>query len=254
MAKLTFEQVRELFHKDPQTLHWHPEEKQTYTKFHDYYQSGYYKDFIRQLPGWFVGKKIVIFKIPGTNDEIARTVQQGIWDLIQEFNLDFDVRYYNLTSSDPLQASIESFMRSSVANGTLNTQKMISLLVNHSYSQKEKYAYVIVTASRLTSMIGHALFREGIILFGLGANRNLTFIRNLAKHEALHLLGFNFAHHSVIKSYVEGRQIGLPVHYDGPCNHSQAAFTGIICPVCKQAFTYYLQGLKQASGINVFRR
>jgi hypothetical protein len=180
-------------------------------------------------------------------------VIEGINDLLIEAGLpDFliDPRRHPL---DPHEHAILALPAATRADGTLDGGRLRRLLLEargNGGDMDSAHAHVIITALPLASGVenwGQAEFDGGYAIISLPGlrQRALGLVRNIAKHEAGHLLGFQEHHDTTpdIGGYAREQD----------CNMLFEAPSTTTCGKCLDALIHFWQGLEGSLGQR-FRR
>lgn len=197
---------------------------------------------------WIHGKEIRVFCMPEVNETTVPYVVGGIQDLIQQIGLGFTIKYYqrDTTAIQPVRQSIKEDER---IDGYLLSSILIAETWRNPPYGGKPHADVIITDKFLTlgnEHWGQSEFSCGYMVLALPNKRqkSLDFIRNIAKHEAGHLFGFQ-EHHNIIdvKGYNSAQD----------CNMNWQASTRFTCNKCADALTYFWKGIEHRTGEQFFR-
>ncbi|MBI4141685.1 hypothetical protein HY484_02045 [Candidatus Woesearchaeota archaeon] len=189
---------------------------------------------------WFFGRQIRIARTKDISPAVVDHVARGIDELLQDIGLSFEI----VDTETP--ASIDEYALYAVKEGNIDEHVLFSLLAA---SKNALYADVVLTPKYLiggTEHWGVSSFTHGASILALPAERqhDLEFIKNMAKHEAVHLFGYYF-HHDDYK--IEG--------YSEPqdCVTYWRASTNYLCGKCKDALKEFWRGIEQNSGERFLR-
>lgn len=181
---------------------------------------------------WYTGRQIRIARLPEVSLAVVNPVALGIDELVKEIGLEFEI----IDTGTP--PAIQEITAYATKNGRVDTEILTTLLVT---SRHAPYADVVLTPHFLTAGTQHwgeSTFTRGTMILALPQQRqtSLGFLKNLAKHEAMHLSGYHF-HHETQK--VEG--------YEEPqdCAAYWRASTNYLCDKCKDALKSFWEGIKE---------
>lgn len=220
----------------------------------------YWKEYFAQniwyqkaaLPwNWIFGKEIRLIKMPEVNAQAALAVKAGIEDMIDAIGLDFKVNYYG---EDPY--GIAQIRQATAPDGRIDYNKLVDIVIAEPWRQPalggKPHADVFVTDKYLADKQynnsgdanwGMSEFSNGLCVIGLPGKRQncLDYLRNIAKHEAGHLFGFQEHHdgsNSNVKGYASVRDCNMLWHV--PAQNT--------CPKCLDAMKSFWEGVESAAG------
>ncbi len=187
---------------------------------------------------WINKKEIFIFNFSNLGKEGVKCVKSGIEDAIKAARLHFNIHYGNKYKLKKIKAS---------KNRILNSARLLKMIVKKRKENKKENADIFIFNNPIKSLDatikdGEALtyVSEGIMIFTFNAGKKYPyrFLRQRAKHEALHLLGLN-VHHDDTK--VNG------YNHDALCNMQYNAPTMNLCIKCRDALVSFWKGIEYAT-------
>jgi hypothetical protein len=195
---------------------------------------------------WVKGKEIRVFRDPNVSQRCVQPVIDGIRSAIDDVGLDLKVVNYD---SHP---SIRPMLEVSKVGNRIQTQSLNRMLFTEEYRQTGKqHADVVLTdvyfGDRPVGEWGNAFFTKGTVIMSLPPDRqpHLSYIGNIAKHEAIHLLGMNFHHDTfTVEGYKEPKD----------CVFNYQAGTRYLCDKDKDAVKYFWKALETDTGMSFFKR
>lgn len=202
---------------------------------------------------WISGKEIRIFALPGINKKAVETVKKSIEDLVDELHLDIDVKTYN--PDDSIKNPVEKCTSS---NG-LDYNNLSKMLALEPYRKPEmggkQHADVVLVDDYFDDdkmSWGDSRFSRGTTIFALGANRknDHAFLKNVAKHEAVHLLGYNLHCDDIAVPELESDDCVMS--YETTPNGNKYSSTKV-CDKCFNALNYFWLGLENITGKNFIK-
>lgn len=204
----------------------------------------YYRGF-----EWIFGKEIRVFRMPDVSENVGKIVVQGIFDMINEIGLKIRINYL---ANHP--SAIEQVMEATEHNGMVDDEKLSNIQLaekwrNQKYGGSPHADVVIINRPILMgngNWWGSTFTGAGSTTISVFGKRQeaLGFIRNVAKHETGHLLGFD-EHHDDAK--VDG--------YKEPqdCLMYHRSTTQYLCDRCKDALRSIWMEIEKKAGISFFK-
>lgn len=195
---------------------------------------------------WVEGKEIRIFKMPGINKRVIPSVYTGLRDLITEVGLDFRINYFE-------DSSVIKQVNQATNHNGLDGDRLGEILAGEhwripKYGGKPHADIIIVDTpfSKNPQDWGQSQFVYGYMVLTLSGNRqnSLDFIRNITKHEAGHLLGFQEHHDSsLVRDYGKVKD----------CNMNWQASTLYTCEKCLDAIRFFWKGMEARKRMKFFK-
>ncbi|RMF54846.1 hypothetical protein D6745_03950 [Candidatus Woesearchaeota archaeon] len=200
---------------------------------------------------WFYDREIRIYRMPSINPIVVPYVKEGIEELIREVGLDISV--FDCGIHDSVIRQVEM----SLENGLVNPKTLANILGNEDYRDPEKggspHADVVLVDRGFFNdpteyYWGNSNFRTGHVIITLQGNRQqyLGYIKNIAKHEANHLLGNPWHHDDPLAQTKGYANVKL-------CNTLKSAPILSVCEKCFDAIKYFWIGVRERTGVSYFR-
>lgn len=196
---------------------------------------------------WISGKEIRVFAMPGINDNALHCVRDGVESLVDEVGLDIRVNAYQI--DDATRNMVNGY----VGRNGLDYESLVRALAVEKYRRPEfrgrQHADVLITKEFFDDdkiSWGDSRFYTGTILLALPGDRqkNLGYLKNIARHEAGHLLGYHLHH----------EDIDVPELDNSPsCLMSPSVPSDYICDKCFVGIDSFWKGLENLTGDNYFR-
>lgn len=190
---------------------------------------------------WIFDRKVNIYNMQGVSEEAITQVALGIDDLLKELSLNFEINHLGTNRR------IANYVALSAVGARIDVEKLGEKIV---LAKKDKPESVVLIAPQYLSggdeHRGYSTFTRGCSFIAVPSDRQkeLDFLRRLAKHEAGHLFGYE-THHD------ENKVIGYGQVKD--CNMLWRASTTSLCDKCKDAMIYFWKALEDSSGEKFFR-
>ncbi|MBS3113665.1 hypothetical protein J4448_01060 [Candidatus Woesearchaeota archaeon] len=198
---------------------------------------------------WYEEKEIRVYRMPNVNASVLPIVISGIKELLDELGLDFDIRNFGTHPSIIQQVNL-----STMTDGKLNTSKLFLIQFDEDWRKNEKggkqHADVVIVNQYLAdsdSFWGGTIFQYGGMAISVlnQRQRNLNFIKNVAKHETAHLLGLGYHHDQInVRGYPSVRD----------CLTFHRCSSLIICQRCRDAIVAFWEGIQEGTGKRFFKR
>ena len=169
--------------------------------------------------------------------------------MLNELVLDFGIIDFGIHAS-----VVQQVNQSTYANGKLNTSNLFLIQVDEDWRKKEKggkqHADVVIVNQLIAdsaSWWGGTVFQYGCMAISVPNERqnNLSFIKNVVKHETAHLLGLGYHHDEI-------NVIGYSSVRDCLAFHRGTSL--IICKRCREAIIAFWEGVQEARGKRFFKR
>ncbi|MEA3514639.1 MAG: hypothetical protein U9R34_04135 [Nanoarchaeota archaeon] len=207
---------------------------------------------LSRLPAWIMSKEIGIFNYSNVPDYCVEPVKQGLFELIHELNMDFKVK--------------NSYVDNSVETAVNNLRCGGNLFESISYSADEVYMNKNRTSNFHASVIiidqkapynnydwGFGAFGSGIIYMYLPKERQSArdFIKKIAKHEAVHLLGLGEHHGDAING---SKKLAKAYNVTHSCVFNYYPDTLKLCNMCEDALIYNWKKIEEQIGIKFLKK
>ena len=203
---------------------------------------------------WISGREIRVFRTPGVDERVVGPVIEGVNELVCEIGLpDFLIdrrRNYSRASISMLDMVRAATGADGLLDGLMLKEIAAAQRWRDTARGGKPHAEIFIVDQHLAmgrENWGQAEFDGGymIISVPLMRQRMLGFIRNIAKHEAGHLFGFDEHHDS---------SVDIPGYTkDNDCNMLFHAPSGSICGKCLDALKHFWKGLEEAAGARFLR-
>ena len=218
-------------------------------KFEEYKQNWrMVNGFDSIFPAWIMNKDIKIFNYSNVPDYCVEPVKEGISELVHELNMNFKIK--------------DSYINNSVETDVNNLR--CRNLKSHLYSVNElhmnknlkgnPYASVIIIDQKAPHNYdwGFGNSEYGLIFMYLPKERQgaKDFIKKIAKHEAVHLLGLGYHHKEVIR---DSRMLAKAYGVTDSCVFNYIPDTLKLCNMCKDALLYRWKRIEEKIGIKCFK-
>ena len=199
---------------------------------------------------WIKGKEIRVFLMPNVNAQVVGHAIAGIQDMINDIELDFSVKYYG-----SLESAVNQVKQAINYSGRIEGETLQKIVLSEDFRKPElggsQHADVFITDRYLAlgdENWGQSEFSGGYMILALNGGRqnSLDFIRNIAKHETGHLLGYA-EHHSGFGTNVKGYSSV------SDCNMDWQASTRVTCDKCKAAITAFWRGIEYRTRERYFK-
>lgn len=191
---------------------------------------------------WIFDRKVNIYHMQGVSEEAITQVALGIEDLLKELFLNFEIVHLGTNRR------IANYVALSAVGARIDVEKLSERIV---LAKKDKPESVVLIAPQYLSggdeHWGYSTFTRGCSFIAVPSDRQkeLDFLRRLAKHEAGHLFGYE-THHD------ENNVIGYDQVKD--CNMLWRASTADLCDKCKDAMIYFWKGIEDNAGEKFFKQ
>ena len=194
--------------------------------------------------GWINQRRIVIFSESTIEQAVINQIKQGVQDLINQLRLNFSITQGIIDITNLIRVH-------TLPNEKLNLQSLAQSLTTTEQKSLLGYGGIhacVIVLDRVfegVNVWGMTEFHNGLMQLALPniRRRDHNFVRNVAKHEAGHLLGY-YLHHDDRK--VRG-------YRETNCNMMVSCASYGTCDKCLDAIRYFWLGLQQRTGIRFFR-
>lgn len=190
-------------------------------------------------PHWTAGSEVRFFWEPGIREAAWKAAAVSVLELADIIGIKFQSRV--LWGPEP---TAMSQLEAATSGGTLDAEALRRIAANEPARIGTPHADVFLTTRPLKSgreNWGEGEFKSGCLVLSLPGERqaSLSFLRQIAKHEASHLFGF-FTHHDAVEvaGYEEVAQ----------CLMLWAAPTQQLCPKCFDGLRAFWRGVEAATG------
>ncbi|MBI2558650.1 hypothetical protein HYW20_04975 [Candidatus Woesearchaeota archaeon] len=198
---------------------------------------------------WINGREIRVFRMPDVNERVAQYVIQGVNDIVNEVGLNLQIKYFGAHPT-----SIEQVKQATQPDGRLSGDTLSKILVVEYWRNPAQggspHADIVIVNQYIVlgnENWGQSEFNKGYSILAVPNRRqqSLDFIRNVAKHETGHLLGFQEHHDmSKVNEYKEPRD----------CNMLWRSSTLYTCEKCLDALKYFWKGIEERTGKRFFKK
>ncbi|MBI4140415.1 hypothetical protein HY485_01115 [Candidatus Woesearchaeota archaeon] len=185
---------------------------------------------------WIFGRQVRIARADGVNEAVVDPVARGIQDLLNDIGLDFSIVDVGV------DAQANRLIRyATKSDGRIDTDVLTQSIIA---CGGRDFASVVLTPNYFTASDqdwGEGRFSRGTLLLALphGRQNSLNFLRNITKHEAAHLFGYQLHHETVtVPEYKQPKD----------CVMYWQASTQDLCDKCKDALKAFWHGIENNSG------
>ena len=213
-----------------------------------------------EAPTWVTTREIRVETTFKADKEVVDAVISGVKSMMNDIGLDLESFRFIDCGEDPL--TIAEVNQATLQNGRLDAKKLLYIFEwkdEHRDPSKiidgvrgVPHADILITDKWFEHDFywGFSGYSEGAVIISVprARQRHLDFLHNIAKHEAGHLLGFG-SHHKILSK--EWNVEGYPEVPE--CLMEVLCPTSVICDECKDALTFFWQGVEKQTGLKFLR-
>jgi len=196
----------------------------------------------REIGEWRKSREIVVFRTNGVSDQDAKAFAHSVQKTISELGLDLKVKYGGYRDT------VAQMVEGSQKEGRVNYRKLSSEIKKSRGGQGK--AVIFLTEQPVDSSgsaCGSKKFEFGASVCQIpkAAQGAIPAIQKAAKHDTLHLLGFDEHHDEVGEQGYAGQP---------DCIASERPKSNSLCNKCSDAIIYFWKGLSRADGADYFKK